>query len=245
MSQMRPMIQVMRGTAVIKALQAGLVLMLAMIAPAVFAQAAGTVVQVTGTLAVQRGGATSFLAINSTVQKGDVISTQANSYGQVRFTDGSISTVRPNSTIRIDDYSFNQAAPQSDNAIIALLKGGLRTATGLIGKRGNQDAYAIKTSTATIGIRGSVGDTMDCSSGCDGVTGRSGGLAPGVYHVTHTDLFVMVTNQGQILISQGQFGFAGDINKPPVLLGGDPGMGIGPLPFTLGSTNPVQECQVR
>ena len=242
---MRQITQIIRGKAVVKTLQAGLALVLVMFASAVFAQAVGTVVQVTGTLSVQRGGATSFLANNSAVQKGDVISTQANSYGQVRFTDGSVSTVRPSSTIRIDDYSFNQAAPQSDNVVIALLKGGLRTATGLIGKRGNQDAYAIKTSTATIGIRGSVGDTMDCSSGCDGVTGRSGGLAPGVYHVTHTDLFVMITNQGQILISQGQFGFAGDINKPPVLLGGDPGMGIGPLPFSLGSTNPVQECQVR
>lgn len=245
MSQMRQMNQAIRGAAVAKPMQAVLALVLVMFASAVYAQAAGTVVQVTGTLSAQRGGGTRFLAINSAVQKGDVISTQANSYGQIRFTDGSVSTVRPNSTIRIDDYSFNQAAPQSDNAIIALLKGGLRTATGLIGKRGNQDAYAIKTSTATIGIRGSVGDTMDCSSGCDGVTGRSGGLAPGVYHVTHTDLFVMITNQGQILIAQGQFGFAGDINKPPVLLGGDPGMGIGPLPFALGSTNPVQECQVR
>ena len=145
-----------------------------------------------------------------------------------------------NETTRLQSVIENKV-----NLYIALLKGGLRTATGLIGKRGNQDAYAIKTSTATIGIRGSVGDTMDCMSGCEGVTGRSGGLAPGVYHVTHTDIFVMITNQGQILISQGQFGFSGDINKPPVLLSGDPGMGIAPLPFTLGTKGEVQECQIR
>ena len=232
-------------TMVTKAWQGTLVFVLAMLASSVMAQTVGTVVQVTNTLTVQRGSQIVTLAINSAVQKGDVISTQRDSFGQIRFTDGSVSTLRPNSTIRVDDYSFNQNAPQTDNAIIALLKGGLRTATGLIGKRGNQDAYAIKTSTATIGIRGSVGDTMDCTSGCEGVTGRSGGLAPGVYHVTHTDLFVMITNQGQILISQGQFGFSGDINKPPVLLTGDPGMGIAPLPFTLGTKGEVQECQVR
>ena len=35
------------------------------------------------------------------------------------------------------------------------------------------------------------------------------------------------------------------INKPPVLLGGDPGLGITQIPFSLGSKGSVQECSPR
>ena len=219
--------------------------MLALWGNAAAAQAVGTVVQLTGTLSAQRADGTRILSMKSEVQRGDTLSTQRDTYAQIRFTDGSSATLRPNTTLRIDEYQFNQAAPQSDNLVMRLLKGGLRSVTGLIGKRGNQDAYKIQTSTATIGIRGSSGDTLDCMTGCEGVTGKSGALAPGVYHVTHTDLYIMVTEAGSILIGAGQFGFANDPKKPPVLLSGDPGLGLNPLPFILGSTDPVQECRVQ
>ena len=220
-------------------------LVLALWGVAAWAQAAGSVMQLTGTLSAQRGSDTLILAMKSEVQRGDTLSTQRDSYAQVRFSDGSLATLRPNTTLRIDEYQFNSAAPQSDGLVMRLLKGGLRSVTGLIGKRGNQDAYKIQTSTATIGIRGSSGETLDCLTGCDGVTGKSGGLAPGVYHVTYTDIYIMVTQAGQITIGAGQFGFANDPNKPPVLLAGDPGLGLNPIPFALGSTNPVQECVVK
>ena len=218
-------------------------IVLAFVALAAQAQTAGVVEQVTGTLSVVRGGTTRILSLKSEVQRGDTLATQRDSYAQIRFSDGSTATLRPNTTLRIDDYQFDQKVPQSDNLAMSLIKGGLRTVTGLIGKRGNQDAYKIQTSTATVGIRGSSGDTMDCMTGCEGVTSKSGGLAPGVYHVTYTDLYIMVTKQGQVLVGAGQFGFANDPNKPPVLLSGDPGLGLGPLPFALGSSNPVQECK--
>ncbi len=212
---------------------------------AAWAQAVGSVVQLSGTLSAQRGSDTLILAMTSEVQRGDTISTQRDSYAQVRFTDGSLATLRPNTVLRLDEYQFNSATPLADALVMRLLKGGLRSVTGLIGKRGNQDAYKIQTSTATIGIRGSSGETLDCMTGCEGVTAKSGGLTPGVYHVTYTDLYIMVTQAGQITIGAGQFGFASDANKPPVLLAGDPGLGLNPIPFALGSTHPVQECVVK
>ena len=218
-------------------------IVLAFVALAAQAQTAGVVEQVTGTLSAVRGGATRILSLKSEVQRGDTLATQRDSYAQIRFSDGSTATLRPNTTLRIDEYQFDQKVPQSDSIAMSLIKGGLRTVTGLIGKRGNEDAYKIQTSIATVGIRGSSGDTMDCMTGCEGVTSKSGGLAPGVYHVTYTDRYIMVTKQGQVLVGAGQFGFANDPNKPPVLLSGDPGLGLGPLPFALGSSNPVQECK--
>ena len=170
--------------------------------------------QLNGTLSAQRTDATRILSLKSEVQRGDTLITQRDSFAQVQFTDGSTATLRPNTTLRIDDYQFDQKVPGKDGIVMNLVKGGLRTVTGLIGKRGNQDAYKIQTSTATIGIRGSEGETFACTAGCDGTTSKSGGLPPGVYHVTNSDMYIMVTNQGSVLIGPGQFGFSNDINKP-------------------------------
>ncbi len=189
--------------------------------------------------------ATRILSLKSEVQRGDTLITQANSFAQVQFTDNSSITLRPNTTLRLDEYQFNQKEPGKDGITMNLVKGGLRSVTGLIGKRGNQDSYKIQTSTATIGIRGSEGETLACGAGCAGTTSKSGGLPPGVYHVTNSDMYIMVTNQGSVLVGPGQFGFSNDINKPPVLLAGDPGLGLTQIPFALGSKGSVQECSPR
>jgi len=120
----------------------------------------------------------------------------------------------------------------------------LRGITGLIGKRGDQEAYKLHTTTATLGIRGTSGETLDCTQGCEGVTRVGGMLRRGVYHTTYTGLYIMTTRGGSILVGPGQTGFAEDPDKPPVLLGADFDLGLDPFPFTLGSFDPTQECVV-
>lgn len=222
---------------------AGVVLALA--ASGAWAAGAGVITHLSGTMSVQRpDGSVRILSQKSEVQPGDVLTTQRDSYAQINFTDGSAATMRPNSTMKLEAYSFSQETPQGDGMFMRLLKGGLRTVTGLIGKRGNQDAYKIGTSTATIGIRGSSGDTVACSSDC-------GNLEPGTYHTTYTGSYIMQTQGGTQLVNEGQFGFAQDPGKPPVLLPGDPGLNLSQLPFTLGiggggvGGGASQECVVR
>lgn len=133
---------------------------LAVASSAVFA-AAGTVTHISGTLSVQRpDGTVRILAQKSEVNPGDLLTTQRDSYAQINYTDGSSITMRPNTQIRIEQYTFVQDRPQDDSTFLRLIKGGLRTVTGLVGKRGNQDAYKIGTNTATIGIRGSSGQSL-------------------------------------------------------------------------------------
>lgn len=218
---------------------------LALVAAGAWAAGAGVITHLSGTMSVQRpDGSVRILSQKSEVQPGDVLTTQRDSYAQINFTDGSAATMRPNSTMKLEAYSFSQEAPQGDGMFMRLLKGGLRTVTGLIGKRGNQDAYKIGTSTATIGIRGSSGDTVACSSDC-------GNLEPGTYHTTYTGSYIMQTQGGTQLVNEGQFGFAQDPGKPPVLLPGDPGLNLSQLPFTLGiggggvGGGASQECVVR
>ncbi len=215
----------------------------------VMAAAAGSVTHLSGTLSAQRvDGSVRILSQKSEVFNGDTLTTQANSFAQINFTDGSSVTIRPNSVMRIENYAFDAKNPKADGVVMRLVRGGLRSVTGLIGKRGNQDAYKIQTTTATIGIRGSTGDTMDCMQGCQGVTGSGGNLKPGVYHQTHNGIYIMETKGGSILIGEKEFGFADDSGKPPTKLPGNPGMGTEELPFALGvggGAGGAEECVVK
>lgn len=121
------------------------------------AQAApvGQVTNLSGPLfALDSGGARRILSIGSNVEPGEILITEEKTYAQVRFIDKGVVTLKPGTQFKIESYAFEEKAPERDGAVFGLLKGALRTVTGLIGKRGNQDAYKMNTATATIGIRG-------------------------------------------------------------------------------------------
>ncbi|OGA49001.1 MAG: hypothetical protein A3G24_26235 [Betaproteobacteria bacterium RIFCSPLOWO2_12_FULL_62_13] len=221
---------------------------LSVISSATFAASAGMVTHVSGSLSVQRpDGSVRILSQRSEVNPGDVLTTERDSYAQINFTDGGSMTMRPNTTVKVEAYRFAKDQPQEDNSFLRLVKGGLRTVTGLIGRRGNQDAYRIGTSQATIGIRGSSGDTLECSQGCPDVTPTSGKLPPGAYHATHTGAYLLQNDAGSVVINPGQFGFVRDANTPPQLLPKDPGLNLSQLPFSLPGrdSSSGQECVVR
>jgi hypothetical protein len=128
-------------------------------------EAAGRVGNMNGTLVVQRvDGTVKVVGPKSEVFAGDMLITAKDSYAQVEMNDGTKMTIRPNSNLRIEAYQFRKEAPKSDNILLRLLRGGFRTVTGLIGKRGNADAYKLRTATATIGIRGTDFSTRLCAT---------------------------------------------------------------------------------
>lgn len=128
-------------------------------------EAAGRIGYMSGALVAQRtDGTVKVLAPKSEVYAGDMLITARDSYAQVKMNDGSLMTLRPNSNLRIEAFQFRQEAPQADNAVFRLLKGGFRTVTGFIGKRGNPDAYKLRAATATIGIRGTDFSSRLCTS---------------------------------------------------------------------------------
>lgn len=214
---------------------------------------AGTITHLSGTLSVQKpDGSVKLLSQKSEVAAGDTLSTERDSFAQVNFEDGSQMTIRPNTKMKIEAFKYDKEKPQEDNAFFKLIKGGLRTVTGLVGKRGNLDAYKIGTATATIGIRGSSGDTIDCTQDCTGVTGTSHLKDKGLYHTTYTGSYVMINDAGEIVIGEGQFGFVRDARTAPVLLAADPGFNLNVLPFILNifegsrlGPGDKAECQVR
>jgi hypothetical protein len=115
----------------------------------------GQVTNLSGPLFAQNAeGVRRILAIGSPVEPGDTLITEGKTYAQVRFLDKGVVTLKPGTQFKIEAFAFDEKTPEKDSASFGLLKGALRTVTGLVGKRGNQDAYKMNTATATIGIRG-------------------------------------------------------------------------------------------
>lgn len=140
-------------------------LLLAASIPAQAAEIAGKVGYMSGTLVAQRAdGSLMVLGPKAEVLEGDMLITARDSYAQMQMNDGARVTLRPDSNLKIEQFRFNKDNPQADNAVMRLLKGGFRALTGLIGKRGDPDAYKVRTATATIGIRGTEFTSRLCAT---------------------------------------------------------------------------------
>ncbi len=101
---------------------------------------------------VDTAGVERSLKKGSTIREGDTIRT-ARGRAQLRFTDGSRTALLPNTEFRVDEYRFDGAETPESRSFFSLVKGGLRTITGAIGKL-RKRAYRVTTPVATIGIRG-------------------------------------------------------------------------------------------
>lgn len=114
----------------------------------------GTVTDLSGPLLVRKvDGTVKVLSQKSTVDSGDTLVSEKDTYARIKFIDNSEITLRPNTQFKIENFSYDAGKPQNDNAFFSLIKGGLRSITGLLGKR-NRDKFGLNTPTATIGIRG-------------------------------------------------------------------------------------------
>ncbi len=135
-------------------------------------QKAGEIAHLQGMATAQQpGGAFRFLGRGDPVLEGDVISTTDKGFAVVNLDDGTKFTLRPSTTFALDRFAHNQG---TENAAMRLLKGGMRVVTGLIGKR-NPAGLELRTTTATIGIRGTSFDARLCGDDC-----RQEGVAPAV-----------------------------------------------------------------
>ncbi len=121
------------------------------------AQTAGEITHLSGPVfAVKADGTQRALSVTSKVEAGDTLVTADKTYARVKFTDEGELTLRPGSQLKIESYSFDKDASDKDGALFGLVKGAMRAITGLIGKRSRNDAYRLNTTTATIGIRGTI-----------------------------------------------------------------------------------------
>jgi hypothetical protein len=106
-----------------------------------------------GDVKVLRAASSIELTKGQAIESGDSIVTGAAGHVQLRFTDGGIVSLQPNSQFDITKY-VDANDTKKDGFFVNFARGSMRAITGLIGKR-NRENYQVKTATATIGIRGS------------------------------------------------------------------------------------------
>jgi hypothetical protein len=117
------------------------------------AELAGIVERIQGSAQIMSLGSQKSLQVKSEVLQGDQITTASDAEILLRMTDGTVLAIRPNTHLIVNEYRFNPKDSNNDHFIIKLVKGGLRTVTGAIGRK-NPQKVKFNTPTATIGIRG-------------------------------------------------------------------------------------------
>ena len=161
------------------------------ISTAAHAADVGRVLLAAGDTVAIRGNQTVKLTFGTLVQDKDLLRTGAASNLQVRFIDESIVSMKEASELRIDEFQFSGKEDGKERGFFSLLKGGLRTVTGLIGRTNNAN-YKLSTTAATIGIRGTDYAATLCQGDCrnndgslakDGLYGRAHGMSHGTNRI--------------------------------------------------------------
>jgi len=170
-----------------------------------------------GEVSAVRGGREIRLQTAAPVEAGDRVRTGAASNAQIRLTDESIVALRPETEFVFTEYRYTGREDGSERAFFRLLKGGLRTITGIVGRRNNQN-YRIETATATIGIRGTHYVLLMCEQNCfnadgsraaDGLYGNATGFSFGTNRVSATN------KTGEKVFGVNQPFYVPDINTEP------------------------------
>ena len=136
------------------------------------------------------------------ISNGDTIRTGDGGRAQVRFSDGAMVSLQPETDFRVDDYQYSGKTDGQEKGFFSLLKGGLRTITGLVG-RSNRDNYKVTTAVATIGIRG---------------TEYTGALTPGSGELvvnTGEGLVEVCNGAGCLVLAPGESGTVTGPNSNP------------------------------
>jgi FecR protein len=210
-----------------------------------YAQAVGTVTHLFGVLTVKHAdGSTALLAVQSSILQGDTLVTETNTYTRVKFIDNGEMVVRPSSQAVVQSYVYDVDHPEKDNVVIRLVNGGLRSVTGLIGKR-NHDVVSFETPTGTIGVRGTNFGALFCQSDCGGVPTPSGSTPSNGLHVDVSQGAVVVSNgAGQQVFQAGDFGYIANLNSPPLVIPPTQGVPV-TMPLSISRNAPAASASAK
>lgn len=144
-------------------------------ATAASAAGIGTTLFVSGDATLQRQNENTLLQRGVVVEPGDLIITGEDGYVQVRMHDNGFLSLRPNSRLAINDYTYVPATPERNRVQLDLQQGVLRSVTGMAGQQ-NKQGFRLNTPVAAIGIRGTDFTTFTDNSSSK-VSVNTGGIA--------------------------------------------------------------------
>lgn len=121
---------------------------------------AARAVQLVGSVTLSRGALPAAMSLDKPLYPGDILETAPGAYVVLVFRDNARLTVNPSTRFVLTRYGYDTTpGAEPPSMFVQLLKGGLRFATGLVGKA-NPRMVKVQTNTATLGIRGTVFDVV-------------------------------------------------------------------------------------
>ncbi|MEY4592549.1 MAG: hypothetical protein RIR18_1444 [Pseudomonadota bacterium] len=130
------------------------VLVLGLVVPAfvqsALAQSVAEVVFTIGDARIQNGAS---LSRGAKINVGDTVITGANGHVHLRFVDQAFVSVRPSSSLKVEQYTFDTAVPENNRVKFVLSEGTSRLITGQAGQMAKQN-FRLNTPVAAIGVRG-------------------------------------------------------------------------------------------
>lgn len=155
----------------------------------------GYVHQIKGDVTLREAGKQPVKAkAGDTFEQGANFTTAADSEVTLKFEDGQIIVVAPNAVFIATTYVYDKQKVTNSNVVFNLVRGGMRFISGAIATS-DRSKFSIRTQTATIGVRGTVGDVIVGENGQVTAT-----TAEGVVTLSVGGLVVTI-NQGQVTTS--------------------------------------------
>jgi hypothetical protein len=192
-------------------------------ANAAFAQGAGRFLSVVGDVRITgTDGKTRAAERGAELSEGETIVTAANALAQLRMADGAQMSVRPETEMKLDRFSYAGAEDRQPTFLASIVKGGLRVITGLMARQ-NRAGYQIRTASATMGVRGTHFELVH-------VTLPQPELLPGTYNRVYDGITTIENKSGvALLVNRDQTAFislpgnlAPQIVVPPPAIFGRP-----------------------
>jgi hypothetical protein len=233
----------------------------------VWAAPAGVVTQASGPFFTQsEQGRIKALSPASEVAAGDMLVTGRETFAQLRFSDGGVLTLGPDTRVAIVAYAFEAPYVANDRAELRLETGSVRIEAGLLARR-NPESFALVTPNGALhgGSGGSFIATFVASDGevaygqpirVAALTGLTlsdapvlaqtialttpvpGAKSPGLYVQVLDGLINLSNGGGSQSFAAGQFGYTASFIKPPIILPTNPGMQFTPPPSFSSSSGP-------
>jgi hypothetical protein len=202
--------------------------LLGLLLPALaWAEGVGTITHLGGIVrATHADGTSKLLSVKSEIMEGDTLQTEQDTFVRIKFVDGGEVVLRPETVFKVDAYVYKPDASEQrkDNILLNLVKGGMRSVTGLLGKR-SPDAFKMKTEAATVGIRGTHFGALWCHNDCAHIPTIFGHPPENGLHTdTAQGRTIIINAAGRIEVPAGSFSFTANYNTPPKLV--PPSQGI-------------------
>ncbi len=184
-----------------------------------FGKSAGKFIFVNGNVEVKDTSGNSYKAEKGkNINKGETVTCSNRSSAQLRMIDGAFLSIRPNTSLKLDNYRMPDKNKKNGKSIFSLLKGGFRAITGIIGKT-DSTSYKVKTPVATIGIRGTDHEPMYIPKPYKGTIAR---YKPGLYEKVNSGKTYIKNRTGTITVTANQVAFTPNANVKPVKLSAIP-----------------------